>query len=895
MNPSRIHSLSILAFIIGERLLSLAPLIHAGVALDQPILKSAFIAGSQALAGVLGVLITRFQSHYLTESPLRLSLICSIFSIFLASFHSHFGLSLVFILGREIASCILLANLLGNMGPRLGMNAAESAKKIQQFKAIGILAGFALAPYALEVLGYSLLFVLDSITKCLISVGFYAVYLHSNPCPAPEESENSDCPNASSKGFLSGFPSHVKGIWILILLMGTGVGVVNILEVPHLVQTLALPPEGLAFVIAAVLLSYGLGYLVTAYAFSFYKWYVDDFILLLLGSLGLCGFALGFLLASHSALFCLSFLGFGVSNCLFNLGYSVRFQSATSSKATSFCHLMADIILKIGLFLSSILVVLEREIDFYLIFLPLIGGISIIMILYLYQDFYKQQKSYQATSILGLILILGSFIPHESMASDQSSLHILSHSNHDIIDPAQTKLISWGTIYYQVFDSLYEYSDKNTLRPSLVERHTISAQGKKILLVIKNGVTFSDGAELNASTVAQSLIRTIRLMKSSVRWALGDVEGFEEFINTGDAQKIGIRALSPREVEISLVKPFPFLLQTLTAPNFLITKQDQFGQWIGTGTYRVDQIDKSKITLLARSDLTQAKSLSPKKLVFFLEDPTLSRLEQVKRDHIDLLLIPSKDEALPPTYSVHRYDYIRSMFVMLNTRKGQFVDAQKRCAFTTKLESTLDDSGYSWKKVIYGFPFSWDLFPPKSKVSQKEIRQHLSTPLSPVEILFSNSMTVQFDDQANRKISKMMKGYNTPLRFVQLPLNALIARIQKGDFQAIMLGYVPDYLDPDAILYPFLGTNQLYNLSHYSNETVDTLLNLAREMSSPSERNLVYKSLFGILNKDCPVHFLGSEDGYYASSNRWIFPKLSGLGFYGVKLRNTLRMESLNQ
>jgi ABC-type oligopeptide transport system substrate-binding subunit len=223
------------------------------------------------------------------------------------------------------------------------------------------------------------------------------------------------------------------------------------------------------------------------------------------------------------------------------------------------------------------------------------------------------------------------------------------------------------------------------------------------------------------------------------------------------------------------------------------------------------------------------------------------------------------------------------MFILMNTKSQRFATSKQRCQFASGFERSIAKSSYRWERVFNGFPLAWDIFPElrSNDPVVSQIRDTRST-----TVLFADSLSAHFNEEANATVALDLKSRGHNVTFKKVDLNQLSGAMASGSFEAIMIGYVPDYLDPDAIIFPLLRTRQLYNLAKYENPSVDNLIGLARQMSDVTSRNLVYKSLFEVISKECPVHFLGSEEGRYVISTDWKLPGLSGLGFYNLKLKN---------
>ena len=159
-----------------------------------------------------------------------------------------------------------------------------------------------------------------------------------------------------------------------------------------------------------------------------------------------------------------------------------------------------------------------------------------------------------------------------------------------------------------------------------------------------------------------------------------------------------------------------------------------------------------------------------------------------------------------------------------------------------------------------------------------------------VKVLVAGSEGIFLED-FNRELSINLAKKCFEVTFSGQPLAKFFKKLQTGDFEVALWGYIPDYLDPDAFLTPLLKTNQQYNFSKFSNHTVDTLLSLARELPDQLSRRLTFDKVFSILQQDNPVYFLGSQSGSFIISKKWQLDTIPGLGLHTIKIRNIMGVQ----
>ncbi|HRW36170.1 MAG: ABC transporter substrate-binding protein [Acidimicrobiales bacterium] len=138
-----------------------------------------------------------------------------------------------------------------------------------------------------------------------------------------------------------------------------------------------------------------------------------------------------------------------------------------------------------------------------------------------------------------------------------------------------SELTRW--IAEPVVETLYEYDDDLRSVPLLADGEPeVSADGLAWTLRLKDGITFDDGAPLEAADVVATLDHMLDLSAGSewITYLLDYVQSFE--------------ALDARTVRIDLARPYGLLRSHLT--NLPITRRDVVGardRIVGTGPYRL--------------------------------------------------------------------------------------------------------------------------------------------------------------------------------------------------------------------------------------------------------------------------------------------------------------------
>jgi peptide/nickel transport system substrate-binding protein len=167
------------------------------------------------------------------------------------------------------------------------------------------------------------------------------------------------------------------------------------------------------------------------------------------------------------------------------------------------------------------------------------------------------------------------------------------------LDPADAYEVASGTFLYNMGDRLYTYKLGTTeIIPQLAtELPNISEDGKTYTIPIREGVTFHDGTPFNAEAMTFSLRRFAENGGSPSSLLSGVVES--------------IQATGENELTITLKKPFAAFTALLTFPGLCAVSPQAYeigankfksDSFIGTGPYKLASYGTDSIKLDANPD-----------------------------------------------------------------------------------------------------------------------------------------------------------------------------------------------------------------------------------------------------------------------------------------------------
>jgi peptide/nickel transport system substrate-binding protein len=178
---------------------------------------------------------------------------------------------------------------------------------------------------------------------------------------------------------------------------------------------------------------------------------------------------------------------------------------------------------------------------------------------------------------------------------DGGTLNIGLGTDAAIIDPSITGSSITAVITRNIVDSLVGQAEDNSFAPWLAERWEINGENTAYTFHLRQGVTFSDGTQLDAAAVKYNFDRILdpKTTSSYAKSLLGPVDKIETPDN--------------RTVVISYRQPFAPLLQGLSlpylgiqSPSYLQKATSTTNTVVGSGPYVLDSFVKGSGSKLTR-------------------------------------------------------------------------------------------------------------------------------------------------------------------------------------------------------------------------------------------------------------------------------------------------------
>jgi peptide/nickel transport system substrate-binding protein len=400
-----------------------------------------------------------------------------------------------------------------------------------------------------------------------------------------------------------------------------------------------------------------------------------------------------------------------------------------------------------------------------------------------------------------------------------------------------------------VLASGYEWADSTTL-----------------IIHLRPDVMFQDGEQMDAAAVKYTLERDLHADGSFRRSEIGAMDHAE--------------VMDPLTVRVVMKQPFSPFIAALTdragmmvAPKAAEAAGKDFGLHPScAGPFKfVERVAQDHITLERFSGYWDAGRIHFDRVIYRVIPDSSIRLANLQAGALDITEVAPLDVdtvkqdsklgvALVPSLgygalSVNIGDQPRA-----NTPLGR--DKRVRLAF----ELALDRAALS--QVVFAGMYTPNAqatsavsplydseipIPPRDVARAKALlgEAGVATPMRVELVVYNTPQGVQ----AGEVIQSMAAEAGFDVHVNAMEFGTVIAAVNRGDFQ-ITLGGWSGLLDTDSNAWSFLHTGGALNWAHYSNATVDTLLDKARVESDLTARRAAYDGVWKQVDDDLPLIYL---------------------------------------
>jgi len=467
---------------------------------------------------------------------------------------------------------------------------------------------------------------------------------------------------------------------------------------------------------------------------------------------------------------------------------------------------------------------------------------------------------------VGLVLALaGAFLPACAGPAEGKILVVGTTDSVTTLDPADAYDYLSSNILNNVAETLVAYEPGTTnLAPCLATEWDISEDGLTYVFKIREGVKFHDGTELDAEAVKFSLDRA-RTLGGDPGFLLSDIDTIEV---TGDYE-VTIKLKAPCSPFLSKLA---YTVGCIVSPAAYKADEKLETDVVATGPFKfVEWVEGDHLTMVRFDEYWGDPALPDKVVVKFYANSAALKLA-VEKGEVDVAyrtFSPLEEEGLKGNPDLVCLDgpspAIR--YLVLNVTKPPFdnihvrraialaidrnaIDEQVFQGTVTPLYSMVPDGMWSHKPVFKHEP------EPDIEGALAELAEAGYTPDNPLSFQLWYTPTHYGDTEDD--LAQVLKAQFEATGAMQVELMSsewgrYTDDLVAGSMGILLLGWYPDYFDPDDYLYPFLSTEGAKSLgSFYSSAAMDALLKDEVALSDQEDRTPILEAVQDLLAEDIP-------------------------------------------
>ncbi len=451
-------------------------------------------------------------------------------------------------------------------------------------------------------------------------------------------------------------------------------------------------------------------------------------------------------------------------------------------------------------------------------------------------------------------------------AGDKTALRRGTQAELRSLDPQVVIGNSAGAMMYDLFEGLVTVSADGQLLPGAAESWTVTDGGRTYVFRIREGLRWSDGATLDARDFVYSLQRIVD-PKNALRGA-GAIFPIRNAtaITRGEkpATELGVRAIDPLTLEISLDNPAPFFIDMLASfaacpvPRHAIERYgaqwSMPGNMVTSGAYVLEEwISNTHYKLVKNPWFRDVDNVRIDEVYYY---PLLDKETAVQRfraGELDITLdVPPNRldwfKKNMPT-ETKNYPALGVRYLVVNTERPPLDDVRIRRALSISInreviaEKILRDGSLPVTNIV---PAALPEYGPNpAPFAEQPYEQRLAEANRLVaEAGFGAERPLRFTmeilpGEGPRRVAvalqAMWRALGAEVTIVNIGTKGHQKALATGDFGLSWYTYFVPFSDATAFLL-LLESDSNRNYSKYHNTEFDAMLTAANDIADPAER-----------------------------------------------------------
>ena len=500
-----------------------------------------------------------------------------------------------------------------------------------------------------------------------------------------------------------------------------------------------------------------------------------------------------------------------------------------------------------------------------------------------------QKRFFSSILMLCFSIVIFSCNYLEDRPREETFIAILDFDVIDL-DPIGTNDIDTSNILCEIYEGLFKYDENLRAVPSLAEKWEVE-DDVHYTFHLKKGVSFHNGQEMKAEDVAFSLQRAI---SSETLFYLFDSIDLDSF-----------KIIDDYTISFSLVRADPTLFLSLchtaayivckNASTTLSNGQSSLAlEPVGTGPFKVLSIQESNV-VLERFDSYHGKIPYFKFMQFRTNERLKKRVAELENGNADIIcnlnMLEIETCKQNPALKVLSTQGFAVEYLGFNMKQKPLDDIRVRMAIAKGLDVDLINKVTSNGLYVNATA----PYPPVIPYSLANKRQVASRDVEGARTLlfeagYQDGLSLRFLVQENFEITGMASKIKEQLwrigidcEMEVLEWNEFLTKMDEGEAQLFLYGWIPDLPDPDSALRDYFHSSVTFSEGNYvgcEDEELDELLEEGHSTLDEKLREKIYTRAQERIMEITPAVFIHYEQLNIVMQQKYEGVNVSPLGYH---------------
>jgi len=499
---------------------------------------------------------------------------------------------------------------------------------------------------------------------------------------------------------------------------------------------------------------------------------------------------------------------------------------------------------------------------------------------------------------LGLTLTCISGALFASTASAQV-LHLGNTGEPQTLDPHRYNLRLEETLLNDLFLGLTTFDAHGRLVPGAAESWDVSADGLVWTFKLRGGLKWSDGTPLTAEDFVYSF-RRLQDPKTAASLAyFMYMLKHAPAINSGElpVEALGARAVDPLTLELTLSRPYPYLLERLLYPTAFPVPRHAIAahgddwvkpaHWVSNGAYTLHDWQPQAYVSMQRNPNFHAPAVIEEVRYYPVvnEQSAYNRFRNGELHAIGSFPIGEMEHVQDSfADALQISDLLSMMYLVFNTQQPPFDDVRVRQALSLAVDQAIltDKVLRSGAKPAYSFApaliegYDAVELPHRSQARAQRLSQARELLQAagfdrnnPLRVVLKHVNGVE-NKKLNLAITGMWKQLGVDAVLQQAELRNHFAELRQGDFEVAWAGWIGEN-NPEHYLTLLQSDIGNVNYGRFKSAAFDAILRDAQTVASLTQRNQRLREAEALVVDEYAVVPL-----YTSAVRRLVSPQLDG-------------------